>query len=54
MIWFVAAVSVGIVALAVTAFSYLRVLRGLEKEAFSDGRAFRETRAVVPGPNPPR
>jgi hypothetical protein len=36
MIWFVAAVSVGIVVLAVAALSYLKVLRDLEKEAFSD------------------
>ena len=36
MIWIGAAISVGIVALAAAAFSYLRVLRELEKEAFSD------------------
>ena len=36
MIWIGAAVGVAIVALAAAAFSYLRVLRELEKEAFSD------------------
>jgi hypothetical protein len=36
MIWIGAAISVGVVALATAAFSYLRVLRELEKEAFSD------------------
>jgi hypothetical protein len=36
MIWFVAAVSVGIVVLAVAAFYYLKVLRELEKEAFGN------------------
>jgi hypothetical protein len=35
MIWIVAATSIVIVAIAVTAFSYVRLLRDLEKDAFS-------------------
>jgi hypothetical protein len=34
MIWIVAAVSISVVVIAVAAFSYLEVMRQLEKRAF--------------------